>query len=169
MPGFENSTRIIELMKHYDKGETIYTYMGQFRIGLNTKNRIVIRPPKSLEKKSFQFINYNFGNFEQSTFGVSFGFGVSKFLTDKLSDKERVNLYVFGNWYFCPPRLPVNNIDYALSLGTNIIDKKLFNHIILGIRLGWFNPAGIIIGVNWASIPDDGRRLHLLFGLDYKL
>jgi len=170
---FEDSTINIKLTKHSDKKITIYTFMTKLEIGLNTKNRIVIRPPTKSAKKRFQFINYNFGNFEKSRFGVSLGFGVStgigSILDDKLTDADRISLYVFGNYHFCRPRLPVDRKSFSVTLGTNFITGKFLQNIILGIRSGWLNPVGIIFGVNWISVSDDSRKLHIFLGLDYRL
>jgi hypothetical protein len=164
---FKDSTININLSKNQYNGDSLYTWMGKIKIGLNTKNRIVIRPPDSHEEKNFLFIYHNFGNFEKSFFGVSLGVGST--IAKELTDSNRVNLFVYGHYYLYRSTLPVDNKSLSLVLGTNFITGTFLHNIILGLRCGIFNPGGIIAGVNWVLLPDNVRRIRLFFGLDYRL
>lgn len=147
---------------------SIYIGMKKFKLGLNTKNRIVIRPPEHSKFNSIQYIDYNFGNYEQSRFGVSIGAGYtfSKMLSDS---NKTIDLYINGLIYLWRPNLPVESKSLSISLGTNFVTDKFLNNIIIGLRYGLWSSVGFTVGMNWIKELDDVKRVKLFLSLDYKL
>ena len=157
------------LTKNSCNGDTLYTYMKRFDLGLNTKNRFVVSQTDKKDKKDFLFINHNFGNFEQSRFGASLGGGVT-FLNNS-QDSIKVNVYVFGHYYISRPTLPVKRNILSFTLGTNFVSGKFLSDIIVGFKYEnpWFSPLGFVSGINFISQAKQIRVGHFFCGLDYRL
>lgn len=165
----------LKLKKYKGGKDSIYVGMVGFPLVLDSKNRIVIWPTK--DNLGFQFVNYNFGNFESSWFGMSLGVGFKarqftlsngKLHTLGLPDADVLQFDLFGNLYLSRPRLPVNSSSLAITFGTNLLPGTILRSAILGLR-GGYGGGGLILGVNWGAGSDNVRRIGLFVGLDYML
>jgi len=165
---YKDSTREMNLRGFTSDNESLYVFIDKFPIQLNTKMRVVIRPPDHSMKFNFQYINYNFGNYEKSRLGVSLGVGYTQFFCRP--DSENIlNLYAFGHFYLRRPTLPTNSRSWSIVLGTNFITAKFLNNVILGIRTDMAGQGGFILGCNWFTDPEKVKRLGLFVGFDYVL
>lgn len=166
---------MLKLKKYKGGKDSIYVGMVGFPLVLDSKNRIVIWPTK--DNLLYQFVNYNFGNFESSWFGVSLGVGYAgrqltvykwRFHSLGLPSSDVLQFYLFGNRYLWRPRLPMNSSSLAITLGTNLLPGTILRSVILGLR-GGYGGGGLILGLDWGSGSDNVRRIGLFCGFDYML
>ena len=168
-----DSTAYIELRPHHDaNGATIFSGYAKFDLAQNTYNRIDVSPPQDLK---FRSVQTHFGNYDNSTVSASIGVGVSIFAPRNNQfypshpDSGSVKLYLFGNIFVIPPKLPSKAVSLAFTLGTNIL-ANIFDELIVGFRFGpGVVPIGIIVGADWKQWTDHIRRVGYFLGIDYSL
>jgi hypothetical protein len=156
-----------KLKEYKGSKESLYIGMKKFKLGLNTRNRVVIKPAFNDNNAKFLFADYNFGNFEKSIFGASVGAGITIGRKD-WDTLNIVDLYILGHLYLYRPRLPVSSFAVSLVIGTNFVNQKILNHIVFGAHINLWSPVGVFCGANWLKDSDNKRIFKPLVGLDYR-
>jgi len=164
----KDTIKSLKLTKHGEGNDVMFTWMSKFKVNINTKNRLVVRPPDDDKKYGFQAISYNFGNYDASYVGITLGLGIP--LVDTCTTfKNTVDLYVFANLYLKRPTLPTDSFSLSLAIGTNFITTKLFSNIIAGFRVGLSSPVGFVFGAQFSAKSETVTKVWPFIGFDYKL
>lgn len=172
----------IEPLRLVNVGRTVPFYAAWARVPLseNVQYQLALAPEPGQSFGTDQVVITNIGNVSRSRFGAALGGGLtfqgdvrgSADDTAAREHGERINLYVFGQWFLRPPELPWKKNSRALVIGTNVLEGNLFDDIVLGHSWGrHVGAVGFVLGINliegFGRDGSETRFVRPFFGLDY--